>query len=103
MQHKSLPPRGNDGRWRTKTLGLTILETPLATDEEVIRSRLRPARQVRLIPLLCVFFALARFVYWWGYLRGDTLGRAPGVQFTFLLNIWLLVMVLVRFATSLLA
>ena len=68
---------------------------PLAT--------LLSAREVRLIPLLCVFFALARFVYWWGYLRGDTLGRAPGVQFTFLLNIWLLVMVLVRFATSLLA
>ena len=30
---------------------------PLAT--------LLSAREVRLIPLLCVFFALARFVYWW--------------------------------------
>jgi uncharacterized membrane protein YecN with MAPEG domain len=68
---------------------------PLAT--------LLSAREARLIPLLCVFFALARFVYWWGYLRGDTLGRAPGVQLTFLLNIPLLALVLVRFARSLLA
>ena len=42
--------------------------------------------QVRLVPVLCVLFALARFVYWWGYLRRGTLGRAPGVQITFLLN-----------------
>ena len=58
--------------------------------------------QARLIPILCVFFAFARFVYWWGYLRGGTLGRAPGVQFTFLLNIPLFVLVLTRFAQSLL-
>jgi uncharacterized membrane protein YecN with MAPEG domain len=61
------------------------------------------AAEVRLIPLLCVFFALARFVYWWGYLRGDTLGRAPGVQLTFLLNIPLFAVVMVRFARSVLA
>ncbi len=68
---------------------------PLAT--------LGSAREVRLIPLLCVFFAMVRFVYWWGYLRDDTLGRLPGVQFTFLLNIPLFAVVLVRFARSLLA
>src|SRR5262245_18403702 len=68
---------------------------PLAT--------LASAREVRLIPLLCVFFALVRFVYWWGYFRDDTLGRALGVQFTFLLNIPLFALVLVRFARSLLA
>jgi len=73
--------------------GFCIL--PLAT--------LLSAREVRLIPLLCVFFALARFVYWWGYLRDDTYGRFPGVQFTFLLNIPLFALVLVRFARSLLA
>jgi uncharacterized membrane protein YecN with MAPEG domain len=56
--------------------------------------------EARLIPILCVFFALARFVYWWGSLRNGTLGRAPGVQLTFLLNIPLLVFVLVRFAKS---
>ena len=68
---------------------------PLAT--------LLSASEVRLIPILCVYFALARFVYWWGYLRGGTLGRSPGVQFTFLLNIPLLALVLVRFARSLLS
>jgi len=59
--------------------------------------------QARLIPILCVFFALARFVYWWGYLRGGTLGRSPGVQLTFLLNIPLFMVVLVRFARNLLS
>jgi uncharacterized membrane protein YecN with MAPEG domain len=68
---------------------------PLAT--------LLSSTEARLIPILCVFFALARFVYWRGYLRSGTLGRAPGVQLTFLLNIPLLVLVLVRFARSLLS
>jgi uncharacterized membrane protein YecN with MAPEG domain len=44
----------------------------------------------RLIPIVCCFFVVARVVYWWGYLRRDTLGRAPGVQLTFTLNIGLL-------------
>ena len=68
---------------------------PLAT--------LLTSTQVRLIPILCVFFAFARFVYWWGYLRNGTLGRSPGVQLTFLLNIPLFVEVLVRFAKSLIS
>ena len=34
--------------------------------------------QARLIPILCVFFAVARLVYWWGYLRGGTLAAHPG-------------------------
>jgi uncharacterized membrane protein YecN with MAPEG domain len=67
---------------------------PLAT--------LLSSTQAALIPILCVFFAFARVVYWWGYLRSGTLGRAPGVQLTFLMNIPLLVMVLFRFAQSLL-
>jgi len=46
--------------------------------------------QARLIPILCTFFAFARFLYWWGYLRHGTLGRALGVQLTFSLNIALL-------------
>jgi uncharacterized membrane protein YecN with MAPEG domain len=57
--------------------------------------------QARLIPILCVFFALARFVYWWGYLRRGTLGRAPGVQLTFSLNIPLLALALVLFVRGL--
>src|SRR5258706_8554140 len=68
---------------------------PLAT--------LLSSTEARLIPILCVFFAFARFVYWWGYLRSGTLGRAPGVQLTFLLNIPLLLLELGRFARSLLS
>jgi uncharacterized membrane protein YecN with MAPEG domain len=63
---------------------------------------LSPA-QARLIPIVCTFFAVARFVYWWGYSRSGTLGRAPGVQLTFSLNIALLVLALVLFAKHLLA
>ena len=59
--------------------------------------------QARIIPILCVFFAFARFLYWWGYLRRGTLGRAPGVQLTFLLNIPLLVYALTKFAKSLIS
>jgi uncharacterized membrane protein YecN with MAPEG domain len=51
--------------------------------------------QARIIPIACVFFAFARLVYWWGYLRNGTLGRSPGVQLTFTLNISLLVATLV--------
>ena len=59
--------------------------------------------QMRIVPIACVFFALARLVYWWGYLRSGTLGRAPGVQLTFTLNVTLLVLVAYLFARSLLA
>jgi uncharacterized membrane protein YecN with MAPEG domain len=57
--------------------------------------------EARLIPVLCVFFAFARLVYWWGYFRHGTLGRAIGVQLTFLLNIPLFVIALERFMRSL--
>jgi uncharacterized membrane protein YecN with MAPEG domain len=60
------------------------------------------AERVRLLPIACTFFAVARFVYWWGYLRQDTLGRAPGVQLTFALNIFLLVHALGLFVRQLL-
>jgi uncharacterized membrane protein YecN with MAPEG domain len=59
--------------------------------------------QARLIPILCVFFAVARLVYWWGYLRSGTLGRAPGVQLTFALNIPLFILALALFGRSLLS
>ena len=65
-----------------------------------LASYLSPA-QARLVPILCVFFAIARFVYWWGYFRNGTLGRSPGVQLTFALNIPLLVMALGRFIRDL--
>lgn len=58
---------------------------------------LAPA-DARLVPIACTFFALARFIYWWGYLRSGTLGRSLGVQLTFSLNIFLLAFALVQFA-----
>jgi len=63
---------------------------------------LEPA-QMRLVPIACGFFVVARFVYWWGYLRAGTLGRAPGVQLTFLLNVGLLGLAAYLLACSLLA
>lgn len=57
--------------------------------------------QARVVPVLCVAFAAARFVYWWGYLRQGTLGRAPGVQMTFTINIASLAAVLVLLLRSL--
>ncbi|MBI5279550.1 MAG: MAPEG family protein [Burkholderiales bacterium] len=58
-------------------------------------------QQVQLVPIVCVFFAVARFIYWWGYLRDGTLGRAPGVQLTFTLNVALLAAVIVRLVRQL--
>jgi hypothetical protein len=58
--------------------------------------------QARIVPVLCSFFAGARFVYWWGYLRRGTLGRAPGVQLTLALNIPLFAWALLLFALDLL-
>lgn len=54
--------------------------------------------QARIVPVLCTFFAFARFVYWWGYLRRGTLGRAPGVQLTLALNVPVLAWALALFA-----
>jgi uncharacterized membrane protein YecN with MAPEG domain len=56
--------------------------------------------QMRLIPIACVFFVGARLLFWWGYLRAGTLGRAPGVQLTFSLNLSLLLLVVILFATA---
>lgn len=59
--------------------------------------------QARLIPILCVLFAVARLVYWRGYLRSGTYGRFPGVQLTFSLNIPLFILALALFVKSLLS
>jgi uncharacterized membrane protein YecN with MAPEG domain len=56
--------------------------------------------QARIIPIACALFALARFVYWIGYTRSGTLGRAPGVQLTFSLNIHMLVAVALLMARA---
>lgn len=63
-----------------------------------LASHLQPA-QMRMVPVVCVLFAVARGLYWWGYLRNGTLGRAPGVQMTFTLNVFLLVVVVLKAAT----
>ena len=65
-----------------------------------IAPMLAPA-EAHLIPIVCVFFLFARFVYWWGYFRADTLGRSPGVQLTFTLNILLLFLALARLVRAL--
>ena len=59
--------------------------------------------QARAVPILCVFFAFARLVYWRGYLRHGTLGRAPGVQLTMALNVPLLLLVLALLARDVLS
>jgi uncharacterized membrane protein YecN with MAPEG domain len=62
---------------------------------------LLPPAQMGLVPVACAFFVLARGVYWWGYLRAGTLGRAPGVQMTFTLNTFLLAEALLLFVRQL--
>jgi uncharacterized membrane protein YecN with MAPEG domain len=56
--------------------------------------------QMRLVPIACLFFVAARLLYWWGYLRAGTLGRAPGVQLTFSLNLSLLLLVAILFVRA---
>ncbi len=68
----------------------------------VLATYLAP-EQARVVPILCTFFALARSIYWWGYFRRGTLGRAPGVQLTLALNIALLGHVLLLFCRQLMA
>jgi uncharacterized membrane protein YecN with MAPEG domain len=62
---------------------------------------LLPAERAGLIPVACGLFAFSRCVYWWGYLRSGTLGRAPGVQLTFTVNIGVLALALVLLARHL--
>ena len=59
-----------------------------------VAAQLDPPR-MKLVPLACVLFAVARFVYWRGYLRRGTLGRALGVQMTMAINMPLLLTALV--------
>jgi uncharacterized membrane protein YecN with MAPEG domain len=55
--------------------------------------------EMRLIPICACLFVVARMVYWWGYTRKGTLGRAPGVQMTFTINIGLLGLTLLLLVT----
>jgi hypothetical protein len=46
-----------------------------------------PQRHLDLIPILCVGFALARLIYWRGYLDPvDILARRTGTQMTTAIN-----------------
>ena len=65
-----------------------------------IAPMLAPA-EAHLLPIVCVFFLFARLVYWRGYFRAGTLGRSPGVQLTFTLNIFLLFLALAKLVRTL--
>lgn len=41
-----------------------------------------PAQHLQALPIATGVFVIGRLVYWWGYHREGTLGRAPGVQLT---------------------
>jgi uncharacterized membrane protein YecN with MAPEG domain len=41
------------------------------------------AAQLGILAIATGIFVLGRLVFWWGYHREGTLGRAPGVQLTF--------------------
>ncbi len=43
---------------------------------------LLPREHLALLPIVTGVFVVGRLVYWWGYHREGTLGRAPGVQLT---------------------
>jgi len=60
---------------------------------------LTPA-EARLVPIVCVVFLVARFAYWRGYFRLGSLGRSPGVQITFTVNLFLLTLALMLFFRS---
>jgi uncharacterized membrane protein YecN with MAPEG domain len=87
------------GRVLTNTLEQLVW---LALCLLALTTLLEPA-QMRLVPIVCVFFVFARFLFWWGYLRSGTLGRAPGVQLTFSLNVSLLLLVAYLFSRALIA
>lgn len=63
-------------------------------------SALLGAAEARVVPVTCVVFALARCLYWHGYFRKGTLGRAPAVQITWTLNIAMILAALGLLARS---
>jgi hypothetical protein len=54
-----------------------------------------PREHLQLLPIATGMFVVARFVYWRGYHRGGSLGRAPGVQLTLFTTLPLLILAVV--------
>jgi uncharacterized membrane protein YecN with MAPEG domain len=50
---------------------------------------------LQLLPISTGVFVIARLIYWRGYHRQGTLGRAPGVQLTLFVTLPLLILTLV--------
>ena len=55
-------------------------------------STVLPREHLQLLPIATGVFVVARFIYWRGYHRQGTLGRAPGVQITLFVMLPLLIL-----------
>ena len=53
------------------------------------------AQHLQLLPISTGVFVVGRFIYWRGYHRQATLGRAPGVQLTLFVTLPLLILTVV--------
>jgi hypothetical protein len=58
-------------------------------------STVLPSEHLQLLPIATGVFVVARFIYWRGYHRKGTLGRAPGVQLSLFVTLPLLALTVV--------
>jgi uncharacterized MAPEG superfamily protein len=58
-------------------------------------STVLPPQHLQLLPIETGLFVVARLIYWRGYHRKGTLGRAPGVQLSLFVTLPLLILTVV--------